>query len=36
MIAVGFRCWGLHPKSEIPGQPTSDNRKLSIEWIAHL
>jgi hypothetical protein len=27
---------GLHPKSEIPDQPISDSRKLTVEWTTGL
>jgi hypothetical protein len=34
---IAARCAsGLHPKSEIPDQHISDNRRLPIEWTTDL
>jgi hypothetical protein len=36
MITVDSGRWGLHPQSEIPDQPISGGRKLTIEWTTGL
>jgi hypothetical protein len=36
MIEAGFRCWGLHPKSETADQAGTAPRQLIIEWITRL
>ena len=36
MITADTRPGGVHPKSEIPDQPSGDGRTLTAEWTARL